>query len=74
MIKFKSMKDFESFSQGKTIINEDKAIKEFYGNNYKTYKDSVTEIFYNQAPYYDYTYYYDESKNIIVEHSYYVED
>ena len=68
------MKDFEAFSQDKTIIDEDKAIVELYGNNYKTYKDSVTEIFYYQAPYYDYAYYYDESKGIIIEHSYYVGD
>lgn len=74
MTKFTTMKDFEAFSQDKTIINEDKAIVELYGNNYKTYKDSVTEIFYYQAPYYDYAYYYDESKGIIIEHSYYVGD
>lgn len=74
MTKFTAMKDFEAFSQDKTIIDEDKAIVELYGNNYKTYKDSVTEIFYYQAPYYDYAYYYDESKGIIIEHSYYVGD
>lgn len=74
MTKFTTMKDFEAFSQDKTIIDEDKAIVELYGNNYKTYKDSVTEIFYYQAPYYDYAYYYDESKGIIIEHSYYVGD
>lgn len=74
MTKFTTMKDFEAFSQDKTIIDEDKAIVELYGNNYKTYKDSVTEIFYYQAPYYDYAYYYDESKGIIIEHSYYIGD
>lgn len=74
MTKFTTMKDFVAFSQDKTIIDEDKAIVELYGNNYKTYKDSVTEIFYYQAPYYDYAYYYDESKGIIIEHSYYVGD
>lgn len=65
MTKFTTMKDFEAFSQDKTIIDEDKAIVELYGNNYKTYKDSVTEIFYYQAPYYDYAYYYDESKQVL---------
>lgn len=74
MTKFTTMKDFEAFSQDKTIIDEDKAIVELYGNNYKTYKDSVIEIFYYQAPYYDYAYYYDESEGIIIEHSYYVGD
>lgn len=74
MTKFTTMKDFEAFSQDKTIIDEDKAIVELYGNNYKAYKDSVTEIFYYQAPYYDYVYYYDESKGVIIEHSYCVGD
>lgn len=65
---------FLEFCKGKKVYTEDEAIKELYGNNYKTYRESVKHIYCEQTAYYDINYYYDKEKDIIIEHRYYVGD
>lgn len=56
------------------MFESDEAIKLFYQNNYSVYNDSVECIFFCQEPFYDYAYYYDAKKDIIIVSSYYVGD
>lgn len=67
-------KEFLEFCKGKKIYTEDEAIKELYDNNYRTYKQSVKHLYFEQTAYHDTNYYYDKEKDIIIEHSYYVGD
>jgi hypothetical protein len=66
--------EFWDFCKGKKVYTEDEAIKEFYDNKYRTYKQSVKPIYFEQTAYHDMSYYYDEERDIIIEHSYYVGD
>ena len=72
----KAMKreEFLDFCKGKKVYTDNEAIKEFYGNNYKTFRESVNHIYFEQTAYHDTNYYYDKEKNIIIEESYYIGD
>ena len=74
MEKFKTKKEFEEFANDKLMFEKDSAIKLFYQNDYGVYNDSVECIYSCQEPYYDYAYYYDAKKDIIIVSSYYVGD
>lgn len=66
--------EFLDFSKGKKIYEESEAIKAFYDNKYKTYKENVEPIYFEQTAFHDTNYYYDKNKDIIIEHSYYIGD
>ena len=66
--------EFLEFSKDKKIYSEDEAIKKFYENKYRTYRENVEPIYFEQTAYHDNSYYYDKNRNIIIEHSYYVGD
>ncbi len=74
MEKFKTKKEFEEFANDKLMFEEDEAIKLFYQNDYSVFNESVKCIYSCQEPYYDYAYYYDAKKDIIIVSSYYVCD
>lgn len=74
MEKFKTKKEFEEFANDKLMFETESAIKLFYQNDYSVFNASVECIYSCQEPFYDYAYYYDAKKGIIIVSSYYVGD